>query len=268
MENNKYSLSSGIYCFENKINNKKYIGQADNLNRRIKEHLTQLRHDKDECIILQNAWNKYGEENFYIYIIEECSNNLLNEKEIYWIKELCAHKLDGGYNICFGGEAPMKGRNHTEESKKKMSESKSGNLAYWYGKKLPDEIKLKISISHLGIKRTQETIEKIKETKRTNGSSWTGKFHTEETKQKMSKAQSGKKKKNSSSKYFGVCWDKSKNKWECFFRENKKTINLGYFEYEIEAAMAYNEVALEFFGWKAKLNEISKEEIENLWILE
>ena len=38
----------------------------------------------------------------------------------------------------------------TEEQKKKIGEKNKGEKGYWYGKKLPDEIKKKISIANSG----------------------------------------------------------------------------------------------------------------------
>ena len=59
---------------------------------------------------------------------------------------------------------------------------------------------------------------------------------------------------NSTSKYFGVCWSKSHNKWETYVHfEGKKTYG-GSYKDEIEAAKAYNEKATEFYGDFANLN--------------
>lgn len=45
----------------------------------------------------------------------------------------------------------------------------------------------------------------------------------------------------SSSKYVGVCWDKSRNKWRSQIRINNKKKHLGYFENELEASIAYEQ---------------------------
>lgn len=59
-----------------------------------------------------------------------------------------------------------------------------------------------------------------------------------------------------SSKYRGVSWDKINNKWLCIICINGKSIHLGRFISENDAAKAYNKKALELFGEKAKLNDI------------
>lgn len=58
------------------------------------------------------------------------------------------------------------------------------------------------------------------------------------------------------SKYKGVCWDKERNKWKSCIRINNKTINLGRFNNELDAAKAYNEKAKELFREFAYLNNI------------
>jgi hypothetical protein len=61
--------------------------------------------------------------------------------------------------------------------------------------------------------------------------------------------------KGGSSKYCGVAWCKSKNKWEAYITFNRKKKHLGRYSEEIDAAMAYNKAAIEMFGEFAKLNE-------------
>lgn len=58
------------------------------------------------------------------------------------------------------------------------------------------------------------------------------------------------------SKYKGVSWDKSRNKWIAYCKKDGKMNNLGRFTEEKEAALAYNRKAVEIFGEFAKLNEV------------
>ena len=58
------------------------------------------------------------------------------------------------------------------------------------------------------------------------------------------------------SKYKGVCWSKQCCKWRAYIKVNYKTIHLGYYHNEEDAALAYNKAALEIFGEFAKINII------------
>lgn len=112
-------MTSGIYVIENTINGKKYVGQSISLERRIREN-------HDECLALYGAICKYGIENFQINIIEECHELELNEREIYYIELLESHVTKNGYNITFGGSGVMRNRNHSQETKEKLSKKLSG----------------------------------------------------------------------------------------------------------------------------------------------
>lgn len=61
------------------------------------------------------------------------------------------------------------------------------------------------------------------------------------------------------SQYKGVCWVKRCNKWQAQINVNKKTIFLGLFEHDIDAARAYDKAAKQHQGVFAYLN--FKEEI-------
>ena len=67
-----------------------------------------------------------------------------------------------------------------------------------------------------------------------------------------------KQKRKSYSKYKGINYQKSSpNKpWLAFIFYNNKKIYLGHFATEVEAAKAYNDAAIKFFGEFAKLNII------------
>lgn len=58
------------------------------------------------------------------------------------------------------------------------------------------------------------------------------------------------------SKFKGVTLRVDKKKWQASITVNYKSIYLGSFDTEIEAAQAYNNAALEFFGKYASLNTI------------
>lgn len=110
----------GIYRIVNKINNKCYVGQSIDINNRIKSHFYYLSRNWYGNYKLQNAWNKYGEDNFYWEVIEECLEENLDEREIYWISFY--NSFNNGYNQTQGGQG-TRGYIWSSESKAKMSES-------------------------------------------------------------------------------------------------------------------------------------------------
>jgi len=71
----------------------------------------------------------------------------------------------------------------------------------------------------------------------------------------------------STSKYAGVSKNNNKKieSWSANIHYKYDSYHLGSFSTEIEAALAYNEAALEFFGWKATLNNITQEDIDSIW---
>ena len=96
----------GIYKITNNINNKIYIGQSINIKRRWYDHKYKAFDESDISYnsALHSAMRKYGVENFSFEVIEECSEEELDNKERYWIQKsnsICPN----GYNILSGGQA-------------------------------------------------------------------------------------------------------------------------------------------------------------------
>ena len=95
----------GIYVITNNVNGKQYIGLSKNCLKRWADHYSKAYTSKKEDDInkvLYKAMRKYGRENFSFRILEECSEEQLQEREIYWIDQLKTY--DNGYNETRGGE--------------------------------------------------------------------------------------------------------------------------------------------------------------------
>jgi hypothetical protein len=63
-----------------------------------------------------------------------------------------------------------------------------------------------------------------------------------------------KKRKNTSSKYKGVAWEKGKNRWYVSIKVGRKSYYLGKVGSEKEGALVYDKIAREWFGQYARLN--------------
>lgn len=96
-------LTGFIYVITNEVNGKQYVGKTtDTIEERYKGHL----HDRSRPYIekrpLYDAMNKYGIEHFSIKQLEECSLDILEEREQYWINKL--NTFHQGYNATLGGD--------------------------------------------------------------------------------------------------------------------------------------------------------------------
>lgn len=101
-----------IYKITNDINNKIYIGKTCNsLNYRWQQHFDA--YTKYDWHIYR-AMRKYGFTHFNIEIIEECSDDILNDREKYWIEYYDSY--NNGYNSTLGGDGrPQIDRNFVRE---------------------------------------------------------------------------------------------------------------------------------------------------------
>lgn len=166
-----------VYCFTNKINSKKYIGLTSNIQQRYKQHKST----RNRCPVFSNAIKKYGFESFDFLILKDSlTKEDANLFEIQFIKELNS-LVPNGYNRTNGGNSSSR---HTEESKRKISEKNKiyilENGHPMKGKKHSEESKKLIKESAL--KRTDRPFGELH---------WNfGMKHKESTKEKMSISQS------------------------------------------------------------------------------
>jgi hypothetical protein len=109
-----------IYSITNLENKKLYVGKTTKSNPydRWKQHI-QLARSKSNLnednsahsMPIIRAISKYGSDKFKFRVLEECTDDEVNDRETYWIERLDACGKNG-YNVTLGGEGVKKPRKH------------------------------------------------------------------------------------------------------------------------------------------------------------
>ena len=135
-----------IYHITHIETGEKYVGQTTNkLSTRWLSHCRP----NSYCVRLSRAIQKHGKDAFEIAVLEVCETiDQLNEREIYWIKELNTLSPNG-YNLNSGGKNGF----HSEETKLKMSLSH---------KNISDETRKKLSVAVIGKRHSEESKAKMR----------------------------------------------------------------------------------------------------------
>lgn len=115
----------GIYEIRNTVNGKVYVGSSRTLRKRKHTHFSELRRNVHHSSHLQYAFNKYGEDAFIFTVLEYCDEEGVEDKEAEWILKLKANDREYGYNARVYVTNNL-GLRHTEETKRRMSESRRG----------------------------------------------------------------------------------------------------------------------------------------------
>lgn len=134
-------MSIGIYKLIFEGTAEVYIGQSINIESRFKDHLNTLKSGKG-VPKLQEAYNKYGIPS--LNIVEECKSNLLNSKEIYYIK--IHNSMENGFNSLSGGDSY-----YGEDNSNSKYTNEDYYMVLWYLTQIPtythEEISLELNIS-------------------------------------------------------------------------------------------------------------------------
>ena len=95
-----------IYQIECLPTHESYIGLTVDYKRRKRDHLNDLRKNKHENPKLQNAWNKYGEQEFHFrcWEFEITHPDELKPLECQYIEKY--DSLNNGFNLVPGGGTP------------------------------------------------------------------------------------------------------------------------------------------------------------------
>jgi len=165
-------MNSGVYVIEHIASGKKYVGSAArSISRRWDQHRHDLRKGTHHSVLLQRAWNKYGEDAFAWQIVKRTAPDEAVESEQAFIDLYQACDPKRGYNILpIAGSC--RGLKHTAETRAKMSAARTGlkptaetrakmSAASKGHKRHTDATRAKISLSQKGRKRTAETLAKM-----------------------------------------------------------------------------------------------------------
>jgi len=117
-----------IYCYTNIINNHKYIGQTNNIERRRREHKCSALNSnrEDYNLLFHKKLREYGLDNFSFQVLEEIDSkdaDFVNEREKFWIKELNSFVKNGGYNLTLGGDGVRIERKIDETEAEKIKDA-------------------------------------------------------------------------------------------------------------------------------------------------
>jgi group I intron endonuclease len=162
----EYKDRGGVYVIRCLVNGKYYIGSSIRLWARWCQHKTDLTRNCHYSRRLQNAWNKYGAEQFEWYVLEYVDDpSKLDEIEKGHIAFYKSNEREFGFN------SKLANGRHSEETLRKMSDAQRG-------KSPSAEIRQKLREANLGRSCSETTKRKIGDGNR-------GKTVSEETKQKM-----------------------------------------------------------------------------------
>jgi hypothetical protein len=122
---------SGIYCWKNLINGKRYVGSSTDLKRRLQQYFNINYLNKNTTMRICKALLKYGYSNFCLEILEYCDRTVLLTREKYYFG-----LLKPEYNLCEEPGSTL-GKTHSKETKIKMSAARKGEKNPMFGKPKP-----------------------------------------------------------------------------------------------------------------------------------
>ncbi|HDY89605.1 MAG TPA: hypothetical protein ENH82_16025 [bacterium] len=207
-----------IYCAQNLINKKIYIGQTI---KTLEERKTSHKQQAVSRIngYFARAIRKHSFDKFdWSILTEEDTQDKLDEAEKYWIKTLETMNPKYGYNLRSGGGVGMvfsldiikklkkykrtkehinkfriarMGHSVSKETREKISIGNKGKPSPMKGKIFSEEHRKKLSLSHIGIPSVMKGKHHTETSKINMSLAKIGKKASMETKQKMSLARKG-----------------------------------------------------------------------------
>ena len=216
-------MKNVIYQIRNVVTGHYYVGSTVDSRKRFWAHRKDLRNGMHNCVHLQRAWNKYGEDCFKFEIVQQ----LETREELFPAEQVWLDAHFGRtycYNTSAHADAPMRdaspemrahlaaktkawlernghprqGVAHDADTLQRMSTERKGKAAgpdhYRYGKTVSPEVRAKIGDTQRGKPKgpgrrvSPEGMAKIMAAAaKGHFSHWQGRTHTAESRAKMSK---------------------------------------------------------------------------------
>lgn len=170
-----------IYKATNKINGAQYVGRTIQTFKQRKDghksYSKKLRYNDN----FHSAIRKYGWDNFEWEILKECNDILiLKLMETFMIMVHHSHWTEGGYNLTWGGDGA---ESYDEKTIQKMKDNHKGMA----GKQHSDDTKRKMSECRKGIVFSENHKNNLSESHK-------GHIHSDEHKRKIGESNTGKRK--------------------------------------------------------------------------
>lgn len=155
---------AGVYRIRNLNNGKIYVGSSSRLNKRWIKHRSMLRKGIHVNPILQNSWNKHGEDAFIFETLITCHPTMC-----LWYEQQFLDRWVPEYNLMPTAGGLTLGHKRSEETKRRISRTKTGVPIHAAEEKKRISERLKGNThsagnqNHLGHKHSKEARRKIRE---------------------------------------------------------------------------------------------------------
>jgi group I intron endonuclease len=183
-------IISGVYAITNITTGKRYIGSSIDCLERFKRHRWELRAGRHVNPVLQNAFNKYGEDDFTYKVIHPLPITDAQDKEQWYIDNFYEELYNTSRSAYHGGDlityhpnrddivlrmteaVKLRYQQMSPEERKLLSERTSGQNNGMFGRKHSPE-----AIQQMSLAASARTGEK---------NPFYGRTHSEQTRQKIS----------------------------------------------------------------------------------
>lgn len=180
-----------VYVIGNLINWKVYVGQTKNFKTRTFGHMRQCR--IGNLRPLYASMRKHGINNFVFNVLEECVDELINEREQFWVAHFDSFNPERGYNLTPGGASEQRYSVDIIEQRRKT------------GRRVMTQLLPKLWSDENFRRRAITRLDKLRKSGKITSPDWHGRKHTSSTRYAIGRTNSVKQRGQLNSQY-GTMW--------------------------------------------------------------